>query len=175
MATVPVPRTWVTGEVVTAAYMNANVRDAVNYLIAPPLCVAKQTSAQSLANATSTAITLDAEDKDSDGMHSNSVNPSRLTAVTAGWYSAQTTINFAANATGLRLATFYINGSEVGRRTEITNGGAVFSTAISTAGTMYLAVGDYLESRAWQNSGGSLNTAPAGTDLPYLQARWVST
>lgn len=178
MATVPVEITWVTGQVVTAAQLNANVRDAVNFLLSPPICQVRQTVAQSIPNNTNTAVLLDAEDIDNDGMHSTITNTSRLTAATTGRYAVGGGGTFASNTTGVRLASYAVNGTEVpGTRVIAAPVGSSTQTDMADrAMSVFLNAGDYLEMLLYQNSGGALNTSvsPASED-PLLLARWIGT
>jgi hypothetical protein len=172
MATVPVEITWVTGQVVTAAQLNSNLRDAVNFLIARPMFVGRQTVAQSIAATTWTAALWDTEDKNNDGMHSTSTNPSRATAQTAGWYTDHSNMDWAASATGQRLIAWTINGA--GRAGKVhLNAAGTFDTAENTSGMVFLNVGDYFEVTIWQNSGGALNTSSTDGN-PRVQILWES-
>jgi hypothetical protein len=174
MATVPAEITWVTGQVVTAAQLNANLRDAINFLIAPPLFVGRQTVAQSVNTAAWTALALDAEDKDSDGMHSTVTNTSRATAQTQGWYDLQYTGGFAADASTntLRAVAYHVNGANRAGKTQTFNDGT--DIALTGGASVFLNVGDYTEAAVFQNRGSALNTASQDGN-PRFQVRWIST
>lgn len=176
MATVPVTRTWVAGEVVTAPHFNDNIRDVLLYLLARPIFQGRQTSAQSIPDNTVTAVTFNAEDVDSAGGHSTSTNTSRYTAVYPGWYRASPAASFAANATGARAL-------EVSRNGTLINGSGVIVPAMTggishrMAGRTimsFLNVGDYLETSVFQNSGGALNTAVGGVEQSTFCVSWES-
>ena len=68
----------------TAARLNTEVRDALDFLLDPPRLWAYDASGLALANATTTLITFDSEIYDTDTMHSTSTNTSRCTFTTAG-------------------------------------------------------------------------------------------
>jgi hypothetical protein len=170
---VPVQRTWVVAEVVTAAYLNANVRDATNFLLTPPLCDVFQNVAQSIPNATLTALTFDSENYDNDGAHSTVTNTSRITFQTAGWHQYDAVYNSAASTAGYRLASAYKNGVlyKLGSRY------AAPSTAQGTAsasGSVQVVAGDYLEIYVYQTTGGSLST-DLSFGRSWCTTRWVST
>lgn len=175
MAVVPATRTWVAGEVVTAAHFNTNIRDVFNYLLAPPILKIRQTTLQSIANNTHTALTFTTEDVDSSGMHSTSVNTSRATAVYPGWYSTAGGTSFAGNVTGVRGTYWSINATPV-------NGSNVLLVATSAAAVqtpargdlVFLNVGDYLELFTYQNSGGNLNTSVTAQEQPSMVCIWES-
>lgn len=175
MATVPALRTWTAGEIVTAAMLNANVRDSINYLLAPPAAALRQTSAQSLGNAAWTALTFDTEDVDNDNAHSTSTNTSRYVAQTAGWHRVNGgNVGFAANSTGRRGTRLAVNGSELNGGQcvgYIAGANAVVQAIVGR--DVFLNVGDYLEVQAFQESGANLNTAVVGGQQPSLTVAWV--
>jgi len=178
MATVPVQITWVSGQVVTAAQMNANVRDAVNFLLNPPAAAVRQTVAQTLTTAVSTAITMDIEDRDNDGMHSTSSNTSRLTANTPGWYLAAGGVTFVANATGSRTTFWRLNGTTVQPAlggNQVTASAGASSRVPCAPYHFFLNVTDYLEILGNQNSGGNLNTEALTGEQPSLSALWCGS
>lgn len=173
MATVPSEITWTTGQVVTAAQLNSNLRDAVNFIISPPLFVGRQTVTQSIANTTWTVVTWDTEDIDRDNGHSTVTNTSRYTAQTTGWYEISANVDWAASATGDRAISWTINGANRAGKVQL---GATpsFDTAIHTAGVVFLNANDYVEIGVWQNSGGALSTGLTDGN-PRVSVRWVST
>jgi hypothetical protein len=181
MATIPSETTAVAGTVLTAATWNANVRDAINFILAPPFAVLRQTVAQSIANAAWVGATLDAEDLDRDNGHSTSSNTSRYTAQTAGWYAVRGAALYTANGTGSRAVAIQINGAFTARysKMQIASSGASATTGVITMHDVYFNVGDYVELALNQTSGVALNTnvsedgAPGSN--PSLTVRWIST
>lgn len=175
MATVPVTRTWVAGEVVLASHFNSNIRDVFNFLLAPPIFRGRQTSAQSIANATSVAITLDTEDVDSAGGHSTVTNTSRYTFQYPGWCQHSGGIGYSTDATGIRAADWAKNGS-------FNNGGGALALGISGNPTRmpartdftFFNVNDYLELFAFQNRGSALLSAVSGVDQSSVAIKWES-
>jgi hypothetical protein len=121
----------------------------------------KKTAVQAIANDTATALTWASEDYDTDSIHDNSSNTSRLTVpngVTKVRVSAS--IQWDSNTTGIRQITFHKNGSVFqGSLTEVTVA-ATNPTGLLSAQSAIVTVtaGDYFEAIAYQNSGGSLNT-----------------
>lgn len=176
MATVPVTRTWVAGEIVTAAYMNNNISSVLSFLLARPWCQVRATSTQATVSGTQVALLFDTEDFDNSGMHSTVTNTSRLTAVYPGWYSADGGPNFAANNVGRRGAEFRVNGASVnGSPTYVAaNATSSISKIVSRPTSAYLNVGDYLELYAVQDSGSGINTYATSPDNPLFRAVWQS-
>lgn len=177
MATIPSFRTWTTGEVVTAAMMNSNVRDAGNFFLSWPVCEARQTVAQSLPNNSATGVTFDTNDIDTDSAHSTVTNPSRYTAKTQGRFQVSGKCSFTANATGIRTVSIGLNGT-------VINGSDVFALATATD-NMRLWAGpltqfmngttDYLEVQGYQNSGAGLNCVVTTGQQPRMSIRMVGT
>lgn len=178
MATVPVYRTWVAGEVVTAAYFNANVRDAGNFWLSVPTFEGRQTVTQSLTSGVDAALTYDTEDLDNDNGHSTVTNTDRYTPVTVGRFQVSGACCYATNATGWRAASVWKNGAFV-------NGGGALYQAVSTAASTRVASRtitevangstDYFQIAANQNSGGALSTTNGSFDQSTFSVRWVGT
>lgn len=132
------------------------VRDNFEFLIDPPTCMVYNSAVQSCPNGYST-LTADSESFDNDSMHSTTTNTSRITCQTAGRYDITTTVLFAPNATGGRTLSYRVNGgSDIEISAHPTASASVNST-LSGLVKLVMAVGDYVEIRAWQNTGGNLN------------------
>lgn len=158
---VPSPRTFGVNEVENASYLNS-VRDALLFLLNPPILVVKQANAQTLTTGVWTAINQDATTVDSYGMHSNVTNNTRGTAIVSGWYRADGVVAFAASATGTRGARLAVNGTVVQGTAQFGPPTAAGSLAVAAEGTLlFLNAGDYVELQGVQNSGGNLNTLVA--------------
>ena len=170
---VPSPRTFVVGETETGAYFNS-VRDGQTYVLNRPLLRINQNTLQGLTSGTWTSISMDATTVDSYGMHSNSSNNSRATAINAGWYWPSGAVAFAASATGTRGARFAVNGTAVPGTAQFlppTASGSLAVAAVSIP--LFLNAGDYVEIQGVQNSGGSLNTLIASDLDSTLGLIWV--
>src|SRR5262249_39512672 len=81
----------------------------------PPLPQARvyNSAAISIANNTTTALTFDSERYDNGGLHSASANTDRLTVPITGLYAFGACIQWASNATGIRLFALTVNGTTV--------------------------------------------------------------
>jgi hypothetical protein len=169
MATVPTPRTWTVGELLTAAKMNTDVRDGLNMAIKPPFCALQSTVATSVPNGGSGAnIAFDVEHFDSESMHSTSSNTHRITAQTAGWYHIQGIVGYSFNTSADRHAIITINDNN--QHTTSVHASSATSILIPVAGYLFLSVGDWVSLKAFQQSGGSLNTSALAC---RFEARWV--
>jgi len=126
-------------------------------------------SVQSCANNTSTVIAFDTETYDTDTMHDNSTNNSRLTCKTAGKYLIGGTIAMDANTTGRRQTSILLNNLTQIVATEWdTNQNS--QTNLLTVIAYELDVDDYVELRVYQSSGGALNTVQ---NSPYEPVFWM--
>lgn len=176
MATVPVTRTFVAGEVVTAPHFNDNIRDPLNFLLAPPILEVRNiTTAQSISDNTWTPFTFNTEDVDSSGMHSTSSNTSRATAVYPGWYQFSGATSFEANSTGQRGARWAKNGTELDGGEALAIATSSFAPSIvARTKQIFLNVNDYVELQGYQNRGSALNSSILTTTQAGMSARWVS-
>lgn len=174
MATVPVTRTWVAGEVVTAAYMNNNITAVLGWLLAPAIVQLRQIVAQSLADGAFTPLTFTAEDVDSTGMHSTSVNTTRVTAVYPGWYVFAAAASTAADPDGRRGGQWTVNGTAVNAASTLVPSHSAAVVIPSKVMMIFLNVGDYVEYRAYQNGGAALLTLVTAQEQSSLTGWWVS-
>ncbi len=179
MGVVPVMRTWVAGEIVTASFMNSNVRDAGNFLLARPAAVLRQTVAQTIPNNVWTGVNFDTEDLDRDNGHSTVSNTSRYVAATPGFYWIAYTVVYVANTSGVRAARLRTNGTDtkataVGRM--LVSAASSFDTSLQGGGIQYLnGTSDYLETMTYQSSGAGRDTAASVDGAPRMQLIWVSS
>lgn len=158
MATVPVPRTWTVGELLTAAKMNTDVRDGLNFLLAPPLAALTKNANQAYTSGSFTGITWPTENVDRDGGHSTSTNTNRYTAQTAGYYTMHVFANWTLeSASGYRRVLFRTNGTTFGHQDSRPGLATVNMSHLS--GIAFLSVGDYVEVMADQNSGTTISVA----------------
>ncbi len=117
-------------------------------------------TSQTIANATSTAISFDSEFFDTDSIHDVSTNNSRLT-VPAGItkVNVRSYMYFDSNTTGFREIGIFKNGATAGnylvadRRSASNSGADLFSVE---TGIISVVAGDYFETKVYQNSGGNL-------------------
>lgn len=176
MAVVPAPADFA-GGILPTTTENANIRDPLLFLEDRPACQVRQTTLQALTTATFTAVTFTTEDYDggfgSVVHHDNATNNTRITAQYSGWYLISGGVGFAANATGQRLARWSVNGTQVNAGDLLINTAAA-NVVQAPARTMLVSlnVGDYVELLAWQNSGGSLNTAVGTGEQSHISFTW---
>ncbi len=174
MTSVPSPTAFGVG-VVDGSDLNNQVVDPLLFLFGKPIAVLRQTVAQSIPNGAATAITMDVEDVDSANGHDTSSNTSRYTAVYPGWYRLSGGASFAVNATGVRAAYWYKNGSVINGSEAIGPAAtAVFHATSARSILVYLSVGDYVELYGYQTSGAGLNTAVSAEHQSTMIVEFVS-
>lgn len=176
----PSPRTWTVGELLTASKLNTDLRDGLNFLLAPPLAMLVKSGTQSIPNNTATAVTWETEQIDRDGGHSTSSQTSRYVCQTTGWYQIVGTVRWTNLVTGgeLRAAQFRKNGSSyLPGSSNATKSGATSVYTVQVVTTLVqLVVSDYVELIVQQDSGGAMNVLDTWNSGPdtNMCVRWVS-
>jgi hypothetical protein len=121
-----------------------------------------RSASYSLANAAVTSIPWDAEEWDTDGFHDNATNNNRLTVPTglAGKYTCK--VNVGVDVNGVTYSRFLIGLQKNGAA--IRGGNIEFGVSNSSTYPMGavtcdvdLAVGDYVDSFYFQDSGSGRN------------------
>lgn len=136
-------------------------------------CYIRSSSDQAIANTTVTALTFGSEVEDLLGMHSTSVNTSRITIPTGygGMWMLTVVAIWAGGGTGSRQFGFMTNGAiQAGRSIPALANG---HRSALTLGPFRLAAGDYVEAYGYQDSGGSVNVIGSSSGVPtdFIAAR----
>lgn len=157
----PVPANGVAGVDISAAFWNAQVRDAVTYLLGPPLFKGTTSVAVSIPNGAFTPLALNTNTVDTYSGHSTVTNPSRYVAQVTSWYWVFTGAQWASNATGVRDAELAVNGVALAETAQagFNAGAGATSTCGAYPTPVFLNVGDYVEFWVFQNSGAALNVS----------------
>ncbi len=175
MGTVPTITTLAVGDKLTAS-RHAEIASAFAFLLNPPFCYLRQTSAQSIPNNTWTSVTFTTEDADTDGMHSISTNTSRVTIQTAGTYQFNGLGTFNTNASGGRAVRLAKNGTGIENSATWSGPMEDNYVGLPIAGQfLTLAVGDYVELQVIQRSGSTVNTLVSIDTGPSFSARFIGT
>lgn len=139
-------------------------------------CSVQKTTDQSVSSGTATLLTWDSENFDTDNFHSNVSNTSRFTIPSGkgGYYLVSGSIQWDANANGIRQVQLFKNGTKVN---ESLGGGSVSSanrSAVSFSFVVNVVATDYIELYGRQDSGSSLNvlsgTISSTAQITYLGA-----
>lgn len=153
------PKTWVAGEIATAADLNSYLRDNVAWIATDsPCCRVYNSATVTIASGGSgTQATFNSERFDVAGMHSTSSNTGRITIPSGGdgKYLIGSDSTLSANATGsYRLISITLNGTD-----QLTEASLYFNASAAAGGPLttvtVLSAGDYVTHGAFQDSGGN--------------------
>lgn len=127
---------------------------------------------QTIPQFTPTALAFNSERYDTDTMHDNATNNSRLTIQTAGKYHVGACVYFPAAAHTYCAIGIYLNGvTIIARHENAHTNGVSFGLTI---GTDYdLAQGNYLEVFVWTDWGGGLVIASNANYSPEFWAHRI--
>lgn len=146
---------------------------SVSQLGTIPSCKAYPSANVSLPNTATTGIPLNTEMWDTDGIHDNVTNNTRLTCRTAGIYLVEGAIWFTGSAAGTqRIMNILVNGAIINDQ---QNPAGTADARLELSCLVKLNVGDYVELAGYQDSGvtmSALATTPAGRGT-YLSMVWV--
>lgn len=153
-------RTWVAGEVATAAYFNTYLRDNVKWLSTDkPMCRAYASAVVAhTSSGNYQALTFNTNLFDNASMHSTVSNTDRFTVPSgaAGKWLFGGFIGWAVSGAGARYTSAFVNGSTIYSETYSLGDAALFVSQNIT--TMYsMTAAQYFGLYGWQSSGGSLN------------------
>jgi hypothetical protein len=120
-----------------------------------------------MASGSFVAINFDTSLEDNYSGHSTVTNNSRYTAQVAGWYWVRGCASFAVpNNTGNRGVQLYVNGSATAYAFAILQAATTANFGgYEVNSPVFLNVGDYVEVRAFQSSGGTLSLNAAGNNM----------
>lgn len=166
------PRTWVAGEVVTAALLNTHLRDDVSFLANPPACRVYSNAAAQVINPSLTPL-FNQERYDTDNMHSTAALTSRITFNTSGLYLVGGCVRIQTGGGGARDLGITLNGTTVIGYNLVATNATGGPTIITTATAYKFAVADYIELNIVQNAGGPLNNEVVPNQAPEFWANWI--
>lgn len=136
--------------------------------VSAPAVHVTHTIAQNVTSGVLLALEFDTERYDTDGMHDAGSN-TRLTCQVAGKYLIKAQVRFSSNSNGYRYAQLRLNGAtEIGQVAIGANPSE--DTVIVTSTIKDLAVADYVEVVAYQNSGSTLQVEKAADSSPEFMA-----
>lgn len=117
-------------------------------------CSLVRTTAQSIPNNTTTLVTWNSELSDDYGLHV--ANASEITAFEDGLFEIFASVEFDVNATGQRVLTLKVAGSDTNvRDVSIANGSIPITLQVHSL--KRVAKGQAIEVSCFQNSGGALD------------------
>lgn len=129
-------------------------------------------SAQNTSTGTGLMVPLQSETFDSDAFHDTVTNNTRMTIPAGGdgMYVVSGQVTYASNVTGYRSAIITKNGATTGPQAVVPGVGS--QRALATT-ILSLVAGDYIELRAFQDSGSTL--ALDTTGLTFLAIARISS
>lgn len=171
-ASADVPHTFVAGDVISAAEMNANfevVAAAISALEAAVGTAGPVTSAvgQNLTIATNdpTWVTFGFATISTGNMYSPA-EPTRVTVPADGIYLVTARVSWSNDQTGRRSATIFQNEFSIMADHRTASG----PSSNLVTGLRQLSAGDYLELNVFQNSGNDVSVNSAVLDVTFLRA-----
>lgn len=111
---------------------------------------------QAIPDSSVTTVALNTTDYDTDDIHDDAVNNSRLTCKTAGKYVVTGNVEFLGRAGGDRKAYLFKGATSFGISTFFSPD-AIEKTALVVVSIINLAVDEYVILRVWQSSGAPLD------------------
>lgn len=137
--------------------------------ISGPAFSAYASSTTSLTNNTYTKVRFQTEEFDTAGAYDNATNY-RFQPAVAGYYQLTACMNVLVS--GFAIVSFYKNGSEFKRGTQLHVGSSVNVQPNSTALIYMNGSTDYVEVYGYQNSGGAVNVGANAAET-YFQGVMV--
>lgn len=171
----PAGHIWAAGEGLRAANFLTYIEANLVFLGTPPSVQVYGVTPTTIPNNTNTAFPFDAERRKTDaGMHSNSVNNSRLTCTVAGNYQITGNVEWAVNATGWRRLFIVANaGLVLASVNQMAVTTALVPTMQSVTVPYPLAVTDYVELWMAQISGAGLLVNNVGNYSPQFSMNFL--
>lgn len=172
---------------VSAAFLNEQMRDQVNFMTYPPLLRAVQGTAhaQAVQSSTWTTLTLATSGTDFPGGTIDNFNGfagSAYTIPVSGMYLVSGQVYFAGSSATTNWGAALIDNNGVRYQGDFYSTAGSSNQAPAVRRMLRLTAGQTISLQAWQSSGGSLNTAPSITvstnalvvNLPRLIVVWRS-
>jgi len=128
---------------------------------------------QSISTGTNTIVAFDTERWDTDSIHDNVTNNSRLTAVTAGKYVISTNIqwqDFGSSKFNVEVHILLNGSTKIAESRRKQR-----STAIMSLDCVYdLGINDYVEVRVKQDTGSSKNVIASAQRSPEFMMQRIA-
>ncbi len=169
------PATVVTATTITTAWGNS-VKAAADFLANPPACRVYNNANQNLADNTAVTLAFNSERYDTNSMHDNVTNNSRITINTAGIYLVTLHVRVDAAADFLTVeAGIFKNGATPIAIQKLAYNANDQVPVLSVATAYKLAVADYLTAVVTQNNtANTVEVATTGADYsPEFSATWI--
>ena len=167
----PVPPLTAVPSPITSAWLNANLRDAVNFLVYPPVCKAHTTSGSVASGNLSSPKTVSPGTVDVDNYGAYSAG--LYTAPVSGRYIVAGQVNFASSSTTATYACgIQVNGTAVLWGDALRFAGSGLAGGAGVTKRIRLSAGDTVQLVAAQNSGAALNLNTTASNQTRLIVVW---
>ncbi|MDJ0762290.1 MAG: hypothetical protein QNJ97_04805 [Myxococcota bacterium] len=127
----------------------------------------RNSSNQEIANNTTTVLNFNDTKFDTDHMHDIVSNNSRITFQTAGKYLVTGQAQWESNSTGRRMLDIFLNNGTI---IAATDRSAIEQSRSEVVTLWEFNTGDYIELRAFQDSGSALDVIVSGENSPHFMA-----
>ena len=158
-------------QAVRKAYIDSEISSALEALMIVPTAKVYHDTSQKIPHNSTTTLVFNSEYYDNDDIHDTSTNNSRLTCKTAGLYGIFACWKMTDSATGDRIINIVKNGTKalVRKRVRAASGG---TTILPIYTEEPMAVDDYVEVTAYQDSGGNENVVYDPDFSPVFGMTW---
>lgn len=133
-----------------------------------PVVRAYHSGSQTVNSATETTLSFDSETYDTDTMHDNATNNSRLTCNTAGKYRITAELTYASGTTGTRAILIKVNGGTTIGYLKQNAPSSGDLGIIATTSPYPLGVSDYVIVQAYHTEGSALNVTSAVFSMEWV-------
>lgn len=162
--------TFTSGQILTAATMNDVGTNLDNFRV-PAMCRVTKASAQTINDNTVTALQFDTEAFDTDGMHDNVTNNTRITFQTAGVYLVTACVTLNTGVDSFTRLTIRLGGTTNLSGAEIGGSGGDAPRLVPSLLYEFTA-GQYVEAMLTQdNTANTSRTTTSGET--WFSALWV--
>lgn len=165
------PTTRAAGYTAGSAVWNQDVVDNPTFLYQKPFAEVYHNTTQSVSSGSTTTLSFNSENFDTDTMHDNVTNNSRLTVNTAGVYLITAYAFVASGGVGTYFSVLRVNGATGIASNSFYHRVAATAVYITVSGLWKFAASDYVELRFFQNSGSSV-TVEAN---PTFSMQWIGS
>ena len=172
------PATFTTGNVLTAAQLNTNLRDNTLWLHDPPGCQISRTASIAITSSTAgVELTLGVINYDTDTMTGTA---NRIVTHTAGVYNFSFNVEWAAQSGGGRVAAIVAAAS--GQNVAVSYTAPAGTAAANTCSGDYVCTASQVfEQNVWQNSGSTVSVLGTSIASPItggnaacnFSAHWI--
>lgn len=137
---------------------------------------ASRSTSQTITTSTQTKIEFDNVDSDGWNCWDLSPNPTRLTVPVTGRYIITGNVAFEAASAGHRAISILKNNTlELARSDFNPVSNSIDTHSTVTCHAVTLTKGDYVEFRAWQNSGSDLDILDSGDHSPRFSLIYLGS